>query len=278
MRFPRNRLVRLSVDTGKIDIQITRAEDFLGSSLPEDSRKIAKVALLFLEKDLEKDFVKLEKDFEKDCVKLEKDFEKDLVKLEKDFVKLEKDFAQQLNYTITIARSELNSTITIAQMKLECVEAYFLSELSASSQRAVVERFFWELISLWKDNSTAVHKAIQKKSKDSVVRAFIAQANSEYPKMMPVDRMLTMVPDIQAAVWNTYNFSPTCPFPSFADPFLMYGTLSDRVHSGPRMGIIVPSNLPSTEKCFFSYLGNLFNKKLIEFDVMKAAKGEMLVK
>jgi hypothetical protein len=137
------------------------------------------------------------------------------------------------------------------------MENYYLYTLSELTQRTSLENFFREIIRLYQINpktSNIIHIAIHdpKLVGNNAVITFISEMKKPFPRMKVAENVLKVSP-IHATVWKYFNFDANCPLPNL-DPNLLYGTLSDVVHTPKCKEIIISDHAIPQIRCFFNLL------------------------
>jgi uncharacterized membrane protein (UPF0127 family) len=189
----------------------------------------------------------------------------------------EVEVASELAVAVAVAKKESEKEIALMNVKKEALENFYLYELSESTQRSVLEKFFWMVIDQYRNNaSSTIHKAAKAASKTNpTIKSFVVETTKTFPKMSTIEKAVRET-TIQNAVWSHFNLNTNCPFPIFASG-LLYGALSDVVHSPRRQEIIVSDMMDAELKCFFEDMSKLCGVKIKEYNEVQA-KAVALVK
>ena len=135
----------------------------------------------------------------------------------------------------------------------------------------MIERFFTDVRSLLYID-TSLQELISKLVDQALSKALINALKKKVISYTLMNQAL-INEEIKTVVWTHFNFDHTVVVPMFSDA-LIYGIMSEVLHSNYFNKIIVSDKSSLELKSFFNLLADYYKKPLEEFDEMHSVLDE----
>ena len=133
-----------------------------------------------------------------------------------------------------------------------------------------MEKFFRDIKDLY-DRDKEFQAMVKKSNTEKVYSNF----TKEYISFSAVNKLL-LNPALKNYIWKKFSFPDTVLMPSIPE-ILLYGVLSEFLHSD-QFNKVILSNLANSEfKEFISCLSNYYEKSIVEFDEIQAEFSEDII-
>jgi hypothetical protein len=133
-----------------------------------------------------------------------------------------------------------------------------------------LEIFFNDIKNLYKNDKE--FQAIVKSTNTEKFCSVFAKQNTPFNAV----NKLLLNPESKAFIWKKFSFPHTVVMPTLPETVL-YGVLSDFLHSDQFNKVIISNLSNDIFKEFISCLSNYYNKSIIEFDEIQAECGEDII-
>ncbi len=136
--------------------------------------------------------------------------------------------------------------------------------------RYILEKFFLRVKDVFDENET-VKEAIKKHASPKDIQ----EIRKSFPKMTTINRILENE-FCRQAVWQAMGLNSSVPLPSLHNN-LLYGTLSDAVHSPGMRTVYLAKESDKSLVVFFSEVSVLFKTDITFFNMDMALAGRDLL-
>jgi len=136
--------------------------------------------------------------------------------------------------------------------------------------RQLLEKFFHDINYLYKDNKD--FQDIVKRTNTAKFLELLAKQNTPYTSI----NKLCLKPESKTFIWKFFSFPDTLVMPTLPETVL-YGALSDFLHTDQFNKVIVSNFSHNELKEFISCLSNYYKKSIIEFDEIQAELSEDII-